>query len=501
MDVSRSCTGLLLWLAAVAPAEPAVRVGGAILAGTPAETAWYVNDSGQPGPTVFIVGGIHGNEPAGAAAAEEILHWRLTKGRLVVLPRANVPALLANQRGIPGVPDEEANLNRNFPAAGGTNEAVGPLAQAIWQLVSAQRPDWLLDLHEGVDFSKAGTGSVGSSLIAPRSEPAVGLAKLMQATVNATIADEAKQFMLRLGVVDGSLARAATDHLGVPAMILETTSKGQPRALRHRQHRLLVHRFLSELGLAAGGPDVLVDRDVARALLPAGGPPLLVAIYDGPGNGASSARKVEEALQPAPGAVVRRIGAESIRAGALAQFDVVVFPGGSGSGQGNALEETGRAAVQAFVRDGGGYLGHCAGSYLASHGYAWSLGLIAAEVIDRDHWRRGEGELPVELSEVGRRILGSTAERVVLHYENGPILRPSTRPGLDPPWPLAWFRGEVTEHGAPAGVMPGAPAILAGRFGRGRVVCFSPHPESTPGLESFCAAAAAWAAGRGAAAP
>jgi hypothetical protein len=33
--------------------------------------------------------------------------------------------------------------------------------------------------------------------------------------------------------------------------------------------------------------------------------------------------------------------------------------------------------------------------------------------------------------------------------------------------------------------MVGTTAIARGRFGQGRVICFSPHPEMTEGLDSF----------------
>jgi putative intracellular protease/amidase len=50
----------------------------------------------------------------------------------------------------------------------------------------------------------------------------------------------------------------------------------------------------------------------------------------------------------------------------VAQFDLVVFPGGSGSRQAAALEQEGRGAVWRFVEAGGGYLGVCVGAYLAA---------------------------------------------------------------------------------------------------------------------------------------
>ena len=42
--------------------------------------------------------------------------------------------------------------------------------------------------------------------------------------------------------------------------------------------------------------------------------------------------------------------------------------------------------------------------------------------------------------------------------------------------------------------MRGTTAIARGHFGKGRVLCFSPHPEKTPGREPFLQAAVRWAA-------
>jgi hypothetical protein len=45
-------------------------------------------------------------------------------------------------------------------------------------------------------------------------------------------------------------------------------------------------------------------------------------------------------------------------------------------------------------------------------------------------------------------------------------------------------------------VRVGPTAIAAGSFGKGRVICFSPHPEKTKGLEDFICRAARWVAGK-----
>ena len=58
-------------------------VSGLLAEGTKWETPYYVIKGSKPGPTVFLIGGLHGNEPSGALAAEQIRHWAILKGRLV----------------------------------------------------------------------------------------------------------------------------------------------------------------------------------------------------------------------------------------------------------------------------------------------------------------------------------------------------------------------------------------------------------------------------------
>ena len=84
---------LLLLLIGMSTASAADQPTGILAAGTPFATPYYVQDSGQPGPTMFITGGVHGNEPAGAYAAEQIRHWKIQRGKVIVVPRSKVQAL------------------------------------------------------------------------------------------------------------------------------------------------------------------------------------------------------------------------------------------------------------------------------------------------------------------------------------------------------------------------------------------------------------------------
>ena len=93
VSVKRVATVLcaFLFVASIFGAEQVV--SGLLAKGTKWETPFYSRDSGKPGPSIVLTGGIHGNEPAGAGAAEQIRHWPLKRGRLIVVPRVNRPGL------------------------------------------------------------------------------------------------------------------------------------------------------------------------------------------------------------------------------------------------------------------------------------------------------------------------------------------------------------------------------------------------------------------------
>jgi predicted deacylase len=462
------------------------RSTGTLAPGTPSETAWFGQDSGLPGPVVMILGGIHGDEPAGAYAAEQIRHWPIVRGRIILVPRANEIALKAGRRNTPGEPSDLGNLNRNFPKVGEQGPARGEWAQQLWAFVEQHRPDWLLDLHEGYDFRQINPDSVGSSVIVHPTDEGRAAAALMLSAVNAGITNAKKQF-IRLGPpVNGSLARAAGERLGRHAMILETTKKDQPLSLRARQHRVMVHACLKHLGLIDDGvtADWITDRSATRSRT-------MVALYDEAGSFGAGVPRIVELLDGQAHIGVVRVGPEDIRSGALDQFDVVIFTGGSGSKQAEAIGERGREQVREFVERGGGYVGICAGAYLACEGFSWGVKILDARTVS-PKWKRGSGTVTMELTEEGRRILGDRTGPFDVRYVNGPILKPSTNAAIPDFKPLALFRTELAENDTPPGVMIDSPAVAAGECGRGRVIAFSPHPEQTDGLEGWVIRAVEW---------
>jgi N-formylglutamate amidohydrolase len=175
---------------------------------------------------------------------------------------------------------------------------------------------------------------------------------------------------------------------------------------------------------------------------------------------------------------------------------VVLFSGGSGGAQGKSLGADGREKVRNFIEDGGGYVGICAGAYLASADYDWSLHILDARVLDRNHWARGFGDVELKVSTFGRNSLALPSDRTTVYYHQGPILAPAENSELDDYEEWASFTTEVKKDGVPGGIMPEKTAIAASRFGDGRVLAISPHPELTAGLDGVVPAAVRWAAER-----
>jgi uncharacterized protein len=99
------------------------------------------------GPTVLLVGGNHGDEYEGQIALMRLvrsLDPSRLKGRLIVLPAANFPAVMAGRRASP---IDGGNLNRAFP--GNENGTPTEMIADYIESVLLRRSQVCLDLHSG----------------------------------------------------------------------------------------------------------------------------------------------------------------------------------------------------------------------------------------------------------------------------------------------------------------------------------------------------------------
>jgi putative intracellular protease/amidase len=224
--------------------------------------------------------------------------------------------------------------------------------------------------------------------------------------------------------------------------------------------------------------------------------PIRVAVYDDKGS-PRTPRDFERVFgSDKEHYLLTNVTAEQIRAGVLKDFDVIVQGGGGSKAQAEQLQPEGREEIRKFVRAGGGYLGICAGAYLASSDKDYQLGLISSRVVDREHWARGRGDVELGFSSIGLKELGLTNPKPTVMYHQGPLLAPMNAPGLPPYTMVAQFDTEVALKGAPHGVMQGTTALASAKYGDGRVFVISPHPEQTEGEEQIVRGAVDWVAKR-----
>lgn len=105
-----------------ARAEPGAVARGAIpvttlAGGTPLEIPLVVINGAKPGPTLWVDGAIHGDEPEGPLACQNLLNEvkpEALSGALVLVPVMNVPAFEAASRGNP-LDTFSHDMNRIYP--------------------------------------------------------------------------------------------------------------------------------------------------------------------------------------------------------------------------------------------------------------------------------------------------------------------------------------------------------------------------------------------------
>lgn len=259
-----------------------------------------------------------------------------------------------------------------------------------------------------------------------------------------------------------------------------------------------LHIQQASVAMAAMEKELIDMKTAALAAIVPQTPPFgmsRVAIYVRNGSTSKGPENLLRFLTHDNGFQARQVRASDIREGALDKFDALVMPGGSGGAQAKDLQQSGKERIRQFVRGGGGYVGICAGAYLASSHYDWSLHLINAHVWDRAHWARGDGQVSLLMSDAGRTLLVPGREAVDVYYSQGPLLVPGVSDSLPGYQVLATFGSEVARKGAQPGAMRGTHAIIRSKFGRGRVICFSPHPEVKNGPNDLMLHGVQWAAG------
>lgn len=100
----------------------------------------------KDGPTLFVIGGIHGNEPGSYFAASVLAqYYTITKGNLWVIPNLNHKSIMMNSRGVNG------DMNRKF-AEIDINDTDYKIVDELKKIITDPQVDLILNLHDGHGF-------------------------------------------------------------------------------------------------------------------------------------------------------------------------------------------------------------------------------------------------------------------------------------------------------------------------------------------------------------
>lgn len=225
----------------------------------------------EPGKTLLILGGIQGNEPGGFLSADLYADMGLSKGNLIVVPRANFYSILLNRRQI------NEDMNRKFAESSRMNYEARIVA-ILKELIS--QSDCLLNLHEGSGFFSERWESntrnpkrYGQSIIAdcttytnPKTGETLNLEGMAQQVVNQVnrhIKEPDYRFRFnnhRTRDADSlhpeqrkSATYYALYQCGVPAFGVEA-SKSLPMEMKVRHHNLAINAFMDLLSITPEMP-------------------------------------------------------------------------------------------------------------------------------------------------------------------------------------------------------------------------------------------------------
>jgi hypothetical protein len=170
-----------------------------LLAGTASATKMIIRHSGVRGPAMMILGGVHGNEPGGWLAGDEVANWEPAAGSLIVVPRANVRALNSFVRTF----DDIGDLNRLYPGNAESPFLMEQMAHQFLETCREFKVSLLLDMHESWAFyaeypPNSGTGALGQTITAGPGPQQADFAQRMAALANPE-ATQREQFIVREG--------------------------------------------------------------------------------------------------------------------------------------------------------------------------------------------------------------------------------------------------------------------------------------------------------------
>ena len=253
---------------------------------TPYELNIYKIYGKQPGGTLMLIGGIQGNEPGGFLSADLYADMSLSKGNLIVVPRANFYSILLNQRGPHG------DMNRKFADRPEKMSMDDRIVSILKELIAES--DYLLNLHDGSGYYYPqyisrwrNPRAFGQSIIADCENytipgknkvlPLKDMAETVIKEINQEITNDFHKFRfnntrtkepdsIHREQLKSATYYALTNH-HIPAFGIETSKFLPSIDVKVRYHNLAINAFMKFFGIIPEQPGLFLDSPELKYLV------------------------------------------------------------------------------------------------------------------------------------------------------------------------------------------------------------------------------------------
>ena len=196
----------------------------ALLPGDLLETTVYTLTGSKTGPSIYVVGGVHGDELAGWYAGILLRKAAIQSGQVYIVAPLNQYGAEHVQRRT----REGWDLNRYFPGDPEGQDAQR-IAAALYADIQNKKPDLVLDLHEALVHTD-GQDNLGNSIICQDMHPIADLVLDLLADSDSGVLSLTEPLDLFGSPPKGSLNRTVTLELGIPVITVETSRQEELRA-------------------------------------------------------------------------------------------------------------------------------------------------------------------------------------------------------------------------------------------------------------------------------
>lgn len=246
-------------------------------------------ESGLPGPTMLIIGGIQGDEPGGFTAASMLVtNYQVKSGNVWVVPNLNFESIIRRSRGIHG------DMNRKFDFLSKKDPEFAEV-QKIKKIILSEDVDIVVNLHDGSGFYKKkyinrmhNPNRWGQSIIIDQENIDVvrfgslgQIAEKVQHYINKRLRNKNKFFYVKnteTSKGDVEMEKSLT-YFSIknkqPAFAVEA-SKSFLTYERAFYHLLAVEGFMNELGIKYQRDFKMTRNNVAKQI----GKNLKISLYD-----------------------------------------------------------------------------------------------------------------------------------------------------------------------------------------------------------------------------